>query len=316
MIFNSNPASKLEAFCGSAVTTDVKFTVFYANMPPQSTADINKQLGTPIHTVSNGVSTVQIAPYPGQNSISTAITAGANNIVQAISGVKAHNTNASAVTVTIQLNDGTADIQFKAAIPAAGTGYYENGAGWYVLDSSGALVTAFGPDGAFRNLTVSGNTTLGDAAADSLTINAGVFSAPNLPAFSASSAGATNQTGDNTNATVTFGTEIFDQGSNFASSTFTAPSVGKFQLSAYVYMTGLDGSVTRETLSIVTSNRTYTVFDGVINRDGSNNACIGGAILADMDAADTAIVQIQVAGTTKTVGYLVTDTRFMGIQEA
>ena len=149
----ANPAARLEAFLGSAFTTDVKFTVGFYNMPQQDTAASVRQLPTTIRTVSNGVTDVQIAPYPGQNSISTAITTG-TGAVQVITYVKAYNTNASSVKITIQINDGNDDIQFSATLLTLEALYYEDGRGWYCVDANGnnKEVTS----SVFSSLTITG----------------------------------------------------------------------------------------------------------------------------------------------------------------
>lgn len=139
MIAIANPSARLEAFCGSAVTTDVKFTVGYFNMLQQTTANQQTQLATTIRTVSNGVTDAQIAPYPGQNAISSSITTG-TGAVQVIQYIKAHNTNASSVAVTIQINDGTDDIQWKGTIPAGGTAYCDNEARWHLFAADGSEI--------------------------------------------------------------------------------------------------------------------------------------------------------------------------------
>jgi hypothetical protein len=137
LISIANPSARLQAFTGSAITTDIKYTVGFFNMLPQSVSDATKQLHTTIRTVSDGTNDVQIAPYPGQTQISTSITTGANGTVQNIAYIKAYNSNASSVTVTIQIEDGADDIQIKATLGTLESLYYEDGQGWYAMDASG-----------------------------------------------------------------------------------------------------------------------------------------------------------------------------------
>lgn len=266
MISIANPSARLQAFLGSAVTTDVKFTVGYFNMLPQTTADTARQLRTTIRTVSNGTSDVQIAPYPGQTSIDTTnITSGANNAVQNIYYVKVYNSNASSVTVTIQIEDGNDDIQIKATLGTLESLYYEDGRGWYSTDSSGAQKTS-------------------------------ISQIPMAPLFLAyNSADDTNQTGNGATATVDFDTEVFDVTSNFASDTFTAPITGKYLLATTVQLTAIPAGCTQGLLRIVTSNRNYRTI--VIYTAGTfTGYSFSLSAIVDMDAADTSTVQVQFTG--------------------
>ena len=117
----------------------------------------------------------------------------------------------------------------------------------------------------------------------------------------------TNVTGDNTAVGVDFDTEVFDTGSDFdpgasPSSTFTAPVTGKYLLSCSVRISGMDSGHTRVIGSFATSNRTIYFAD--INAYACKSTVglqIGGSVVADMDAGDTAIVQITVYGVNKVV---------------
>lgn len=111
--------------------------------------------------------------------------------------------------------------------------------------------------------------------------------------------GATDVTGDGTVYTVLWPTEVYDQGSNFASNTFTAPTTGVYLFNVSVSLEGLLAAHNHVELRLVTSNRTY-----------ENHQHMGVAIpdmtltlnvLADMDATDTAYVAIMVDGSTKVV---------------
>jgi len=109
----------------------------------------------------------------------------------------------------------------------------------------------------------------------------------------------TNATGNGAVFTVIFDTEVFDQANNFdGTSTFTAPVTGKYQLSASVRFEVLTAAMTLAQIDIVTSNRTYR--SGVINigavRTAGNEACVANNVLADMDAGDTAIIQVSITG--------------------
>lgn len=133
-----------------------------------------------------------------------------------------------------------------------------------------------------------------------------VSAQPARPAFLAfNSAQDANVTGDGTAATVDFDTEVFDDNGDFASDTFTAPATGRYQLSCSVRASGFLSAMTSGQVRIVTSNRSYIVYQGNPNRyadDGSPTvANISGTVLADMDAGDTATVTLTVSNSTKTV---------------
>jgi hypothetical protein len=100
---------------------------------------------------------------------------------------------------------------------------------------------------------------------------------------------------------VVFGTEVFDQNGDFASNTFTAPVTGRYQLNVAIRLTDLDSASNYYYIRIVTSNRTYyQIFDPDFGQDAAYwNLSI--AVLADMDASDTAFIYIaQANGTQQT----------------
>ncbi len=137
------------------------------------------------------------------------------------------------------------------------------------------------------------------------------ITAQDLPAFLAVSDGTpqSNVTGDGTAYTPIFGGEIFDYGSNYnhATGVFTAPVTGRYFFVANVDLRQLTSSHTLATLSIVTSNRTYTgalcnpyacgynsIYDGYFYN-------LHMSVHADMDISDTAYVQVTVSGGAKVV---------------
>jgi len=109
--------------------------------------------------------------------------------------------------------------------------------------------------------------------------------------------------------TVTFATEIFDVGSNFATNTFTAPVTGKYQLNATVSLNSIDSAATYYELGIQTSNRIYvTRLDPrQFAADIAGPYCMSISIIADMDAGDTAYVEV-----TQSTGTQQTDINFSG----
>jgi len=134
------------------------------------------------------------------------------------------------------------------------------------------------------------------------TCASGIWNYPLQPAFLAYNSSSDSGQAKGGFVTVDFDTEVFDQGGNFAADTFTAPVTGRYQLNTALDISGIN-TATRFEGYIVTSNRTFVCFR--INPTaaiptGSVAICFSGAVLADMDAADTAICQIVVDGGTST----------------
>ena len=120
---------------------------------------------------------------------------------------------------------------------------------------------------------------------------------PLQPAFNVKNSSNQNNIALATDVTVLFQTEIFDIGSNFASNTFTAPVTGKYQLNAHIRWDSLSTAHDYVVCYIITSNNAYY---SIIDPDGfdSNPAYFtqNVSVLADMDANDTAHVQVVCAG--------------------
>ena len=120
-----------------------------------------------------------------------------------------------------------------------------------------------------------------------------------------------NVTGDATTVSpMLFGTEIIDQGNNFASNTFTAPVTGRYVFGAVIGRFA-KGSSTSQLMTIKTTARSYLYYSGM-NANANNDATIVLQIFANMTAGDTAIVELTVSGGTKSVGYFSGSTLFYG----
>ena len=112
------------------------------------------------------------------------------------------------------------------------------------------------------------------------------------------SANIDNVTGNSTEYFVVFDTEIYDYLSEYTAATgvFTANKTGKYLLSCCLRLNVPSGSATA-VVKINTSNRVYEIYRGSFANqvDGSGNVTINGAIVADIDAADSARVSVIVA---------------------
>jgi hypothetical protein len=98
--------------------------------------------------------------------------------------------------------------------------------------------------------------------------------------------------------TVAFGTEIFDQDSNFASNTFTAPVTGKYQFNLTLYIVNFDVSATYVSFYIEASNRNVEMINSgsVFGATDPTYSSIAMGCLLDMDANDTCYIQCVQSG--------------------
>ena len=129
----------------------------------------------------------------------------------------------------------------------------------------------------------------------------GHITKPKQPAFSVRPSSNQTNISVGSGVDVVFDTEIFDIGSNFASNTFTAPVTGKYQLNVRLYLNTIDTASAFYILNIVTSNYSYvTIVDPNFSAD-VDYYTMNASVLADMDANDTAKIQIhQNNGTAQT----------------
>jgi hypothetical protein len=149
---------------------------------------------------------------------------------------------------------------------------------------------------------VSNYTTFSTEATERMRIDsAGRVTMPYQPAFLARPTSIQADIPASTLVTVVFGTEVFDQNTDFASNTFTAPVTGKYQFSYSLYLTNIDTAAAYYEINLQTSNRGYyAVIDPNFASD-LNYLTLTGNVLADMDVGDTAYVTIrQQTGTAQT----------------
>ena len=124
----------------------------------------------------------------------------------------------------------------------------------------------------------------------------GAVTMPLQPAFLARPASQQSNIAINATTTIVFGTEIFDQNADFASNTFTAPVTGKYQLNVQLMIQQMDKDTDFLSFSLVTSNRSYQVYwdNDTMAADSPNGHGINIVVLADMDASDTAYVNVAI----------------------
>ena len=111
---------------------------------------------------------------------------------------------------------------------------------------------------------------------------------------------SSNQSVTTSTATVQFNSEQFDIGSDFNTSTytFTAPSTGKYLFNVLLWFNTIQSAVFYYDLTLVTSNRTYSLVSLDAGGFDANVAyyTMQGHLLVDMDASDTASVSILQGG--------------------
>ena len=123
---------------------------------------------------------------------------------------------------------------------------------------------------------------------------------PRQPAFLAHA--ASTQTNISSGTTVNFATEVYDVRNNYnnSSSTFTAPLTGKYLLGFHLRLQSIDLSASRYWIQINTSNRNYVtdMFTSDTNAFDGDLAywSVGGTVVADMDASDTATISLHQTG--------------------
>lgn len=117
---------------------------------------------------------------------------------------------------------------------------------------------------------------------------------------------SSNQTNINNNSAhqdIQFANEIFDQNADYNTSnyTFTAPKTGRYQLNVQVYLEAIDTSADFFYVTLLCSNNSaFFIVDPNFSADLSYYH-VGGSVLMDMDAGDTAkLTYVQASGTAQT----------------
>ena len=136
--------------------------------------------------------------------------------------------------------------------------------------------------------------------ATAMTINStGAVTKPLQPAFLAQAQQQNNMAIDSWTA-VAFADERFDQNSDYANNTFTAPVTGKYQLNLQARTDNLDTAATYYQFRLNTSNRSFNIIKDFGFGDAADAAywSFNANVLADMDANDTVSVEFLQSGGT------------------
>ena len=230
-------------------------------------------------------------------------------------------------------NDGSVDVDFRVESNNDTHAFFLNGAsgkiglGTSSTDADLHIEPKTGNTNASLLLSNSGRTQYfrieNNESNDTLRFNAndttqvmnidstGAVTKPLQPAFSAKPSSSQDNMAINSANTIVFGTEIYDQNSDFSSNTFTAPVTGKYFLGFTSYLRNVDIDAVYVQFSISTSNRTYySLYDPNFSADLLYlDVNIG--VVADMDVGDTAKVLYHQGGG-NAQSDINTDSTFMG----
>jgi hypothetical protein len=293
-------------------------------VPPTAMGTINVLGTNGISTSGNaGTHTLTITTASGQpflqsltgNSGGTVFADGSNNINVVGTGVVSVAGNPGTHTLTISAGTTVATsfpTDSGTAIPAAGA-LTVHGGTLIGTTGSGSTVTANLDNGlngqiiigatagspAYANITSTGGSVTITNGPNSINLEASGIVPPATSAVLAyKSVTSVGVTGDGTISTVIFDTEIYDIGSNYDNTTgiFTAPATGKYIVDTMVFYGSF--ALAGDTISqintlIVTSNRTYQWLNENFRYLSFNNQSFptSQSVVADMDAADTCIIQ-------------------------
>lgn len=227
-----------------------------------------------------------------------------NTVGASISGV----TN----TLTITNPSNTASSAARESITVGGASAGDPSLNFNV---SGVTNFEMGIDNnASDSFKISASAALGTTDVFIMT-TAGERTMPLQPAFLAFlNSDDNNVTGDSTTFTLgsaTALTEVFDQNGDFATSTFTAPVTGKYHFEGQFKVGGITSAMTFGITNLRTSNRVYP--SAQINAAAVRTIAAAPNLhnwkvvaLTDMDAADTATVEISLHGGAKVADVLAT----------
>ena len=275
-----------------------------------------------VHVFQNGVRLVDGTDYTATNGTTITLTVAAqsgDNVVvisqAAFQVADALLTSGGTMTGALVANAGvTVDTMTLDAATLTATGDLNfNVAGNMILDADGGNIffndnnTTFGKmqnsSSDFviessvqdKDLIFKGND--GGSVITAIKIDMSAGGAVNMPIQPAFLAQGDGQTGFplSTATTIDFETEVFDQGANFSSNTFTAPVTGRYLFACMVYARNLDIGTNYYQLQLVTSNRTITAGLGT---SGYNADMLyfpfSISLLVDMDFDDTAVLKMDV----------------------
>lgn len=175
-----------------------------------------------------------------------------------------------------------------------------------------------GLDDSSDSLTIGLGSTLGTTSHMVIDAN-GIITKPLQPAFLIRSTSNQDNISTNTNVYPAFNSEVFDNNADATVSTgdgqggdasnvkaiFTAPVTGKYQLNVILYFYQVPSDTSYLYVLIKTSNREYIkIFDTGAFDSTADYFTFNNAVLADMDASDTAEIVVQQVNGTQSLDIL------------
>lgn len=168
------------------------------------------------------------------------------------------------------------------------------------FDAGAAAALTWSPKAYWHNQTIqSGNLSFRTlAGVQGALITDNIWTNTAQPMFSAQADGTQTNIAVGSWVNIEFATEIADQGSNYATPSFTAPVTGLYQVNVSIYAASIDTVATNFQVQLLTSNRPY--YAEVIQPDATWSAdatyVINASFICDMDAADTATARVKLTG--------------------
>ena len=266
-------------------------SVRWANLYVDSVGDTGQDLTVAATTVN--LPSGHVFDY---NAADVTLTHTANHLTIAggelIATLDATAVLADGVTATTQSqSDGSTKVATTAYVDTASAGGVSLSG-----STNNTIATVTGADALAgeANLTFDGST---------LTMAGTAITMANIPSCLVMpvDSGLANVTGDGTVYTIVYGSEIFDQGADFSSTTFTAPATGRYQINGQVMLSNLGSGHTAAVINVVTSNRSYRMEFNPYAISSGTLAPMPFSMIADLDSADTVTVTVAVSGSTKTV---------------
>lgn len=273
----------------------------YVRLPPGTSGQVLQTLGSGANP--------QWATVSGTGDVTAAAVIADNAVVRGDGGAKG-------VQVSLVRIDDSGDLRpATSSVGALGSGSFQwanlflgaagavnFGNGDIIITHSNNLLSFTGATTGYSfdsNVTIDGNTTLGNASGDSVVMNAKSITRPNSTCFFFyNSTNDDNVTGNSaTPITIEFDTLVLNRGSDFnnTTDTFTAAVTGVYALSGGVALQGMTVGSSAVNVNVVTGNRTYNVIVKIASQGieiaGWSLACV------DMDASDTCTVTVAVTGT-------------------
>ena len=167
-----------------------------------------------------------------------------------------------------------------------------------ILFDGNAVDYHIGLDDSADSLIIGKGSALGTTT--SMAFNAdGIITKPLQPAFSVhKNATHQNNVAINSDQTITFSHERFDNNADFSSNTFTAPVTGKYFLTFSTRVGQFDTAAAYISLGIITSNQGYRVINDPNYSSDLQYLTMTVTAVADMDANDTAYIIFNQSGGT------------------